>query len=163
MSELKKVILDTPIGRIGILVRDGMLELIELMPDDYSNDMGEETTPGLIDEQPFRAVKEFLDRYFAGELEVWKLDRLPPGGQFYQKVWRILTTIRFGETISYGALAALAGNPGSARAVGSAMARNPLPILIPCHRVIASNGGLGGYGGGLDMKRWLLRHEGVEL
>ncbi|NQU05275.1 MAG: methylated-DNA--[protein]-cysteine S-methyltransferase [Calditrichaeota bacterium] len=78
-------------------------------------------------------------------------------------VWKSLVEVPFGETISYGELAKRAGSPRAARAVGAAMARNPIPILVPCHRVITSSGKLGGFGGGLDMKRWLLRHEGIDI
>ena len=81
------------------------------------------------------------------------------GTPFQRRVWDELRRIPFGETISYAELARRVGQPGAARAVGSANGRNPIGLIIPCHRVIAADGGLGGYGAGLDRKRWLLRHE----
>ena len=74
-------------------------------------------------------------------------------------MWSALLQIPYGETVSYGELAQRLGPPGCARAVGTANGRNPVPIIVPCHRVVAAHGGLGGYGGGLEMKRWLLAHE----
>jgi methylated-DNA-[protein]-cysteine S-methyltransferase len=114
-----------------------------------------------------RAVSASLAKYFAGDAHA--LDRLPVDlrnvqNEFHRKV---LTTLRRmvkpGATISYGELAEAVGHPGAARAVGSAMANNPVPLILPCHRVLASGGTLGGYGGGLDMKRRLLALEGVQL
>ncbi len=102
--------------------------------------------------------------YFDGDIAA--LDRLPVapmGTPFQQRVWAALRRIPAGSAISYGALAAWIGQPGAARAVGQANGRNPVPLVIPCHRVIASTGRLGGYSSGLDRKRWLLAHEGVAL
>ena len=99
-----------------------------------------------------------LEAYFRGEAPA-----LPPldlhGSAFDRVVWHALLEIPFGETRTYGALAARLGMPGAARAVGAANGRNPVCILVPCHRVVAAGGGLGGYSGGLDAKRWLLAHE----
>ena len=110
---------------------------------------------------PFDAVREQLDAYFAGELEAFDLDLDPRGTPFQQRVWAELTRIPFGETISYSELAHRLGDPKLVRAVGLANGRNPISIVIPCHRVIGANGSLVGYGGGLDRKRWLLQHEAV--
>ena len=84
-----------------------------------------------------------------------------PGRNFSGRVWKHLTDIRYGQTLSYGELAKRIGNPNASRAVGLANGRNPIPILVPCHRVIGADGSLTGYGGGLDRKRWLLAHEGL--
>ena len=81
---------------------------------------------------------------------------------FRADVLRALEQVDFGETVSYAELALRVGNPKASRAVGTAMATNPIPIVVPCHRVLRTGGHLGGYGGGLDAKRWLLAHEGVE-
>lgn len=115
----------------------------------------------------FRKIAACLDRYFDGDaqaLDGIAIDLGELGSEFYVSV---LTTLRElagpGDTISYGELAAAVGHPGAARAVGSVMANNPIPIIIPCHRVLASDGTLGGYGGGLDMKRELLRLEGADV
>ena len=83
------------------------------------------------------------------------------GTEFQRLVWKHLEAIRYGETLSYGELAKRIGNPNASRAVGLANGRNPIPILVPCHRVIGADGSLTGYGGGLERKRWLLAHEGT--
>ena len=100
-----------------------------------------------------------LDAYFARELRDFDLPLLPEGTPFQRRVWQALCDIRFGETTSYGELARHIGNPAASRAVGLANGSNPIPIVIPCHRVIGSSGQLTGYGGGLDKKRWLLDFE----
>lgn len=111
------------------------------------------------DDNPFSQVMEQLDAYFAGRLKEFNLPLALAGTPFQLSVWRGLTTIPYGETISYGQLATRIGNPKAVRAVGSANGSNPLPIIIPCHRVIGSNGGLTGFGGGLPMKKQLLALE----
>ncbi|MEX2158857.1 MAG: MGMT family protein [Dehalococcoidia bacterium] len=115
----------------------------------------------------FAKIAQRLERYFDGDahaLDDIDIDLSDLSNEFQRSV---LTTLRGmigpGQTISYGALAAAVGHPGAARAVGTVMATNPVPIIIPCHRVLASDGTLGGYGGGLDMKRELLRMEGAEV
>lgn len=115
----------------------------------------------------FHKIAKSLDRYFDGDAHALgdiSIDLAELGSEFYVSV---LTTLHDhvgpGETISYGQLAAAVGHPGAARAVGSVMANNPIPIVIPCHRVLASDGTLGGYGGGLDMKRGLLEIEGAAV
>lgn len=105
-----------------------------------------------------------LEAYFAGEVE--SLDDLaiePRGTEFQMRVWRVLRSVPAGETVSYLDLAEAAGCPRGARAVGSANGANPICLVLPCHRVIAADGTLGGYGGGLWRKAWLLRHEGVDV
>jgi methylated-DNA-[protein]-cysteine S-methyltransferase len=119
--------------------------------------------PGwLRDDEPFREVRAQLTEYLAGERRTFDLPLRLLGTPFQRRVWDELRRIPFGETISYAELARRVGQPGAARAVGSANGRNPIGLIIPCHRVIAADGGLGGYGGGLDRKRWLLRHEAAE-
>jgi O-6-methylguanine DNA methyltransferase len=100
-----------------------------------------------------------LAAYFRGTLLQFELPLRMPGTPFQQKVWEELRAIPYGETISYMELARRIGHPGASRAVGSANGRNPISIVVPCHRVIAADGTLGGYGGGLDRKEWLLQHE----
>jgi methylated-DNA-[protein]-cysteine S-methyltransferase len=104
------------------------------------------------------AARAALADYFAG-----RAPQLPAldlrGSPFQLLVWRALLAIPFGEQATYGELADRLGHPGAARAVGAANGRNPVAILVPCHRVVAAGGRLGGYGGGLDVKRWLLAHE----
>jgi methylated-DNA-[protein]-cysteine S-methyltransferase len=104
-------------------------------------------------------VERQVQEYCAGERKAFDLELAPRGTKFQQKVWRALPEIPFGQTTSYGALAAKLGQPGAARAVGGANGCNPIGLIIPCHRVIGSDGRLTGYGGGLPLKRALLAHE----
>jgi methylated-DNA-[protein]-cysteine S-methyltransferase len=105
-------------------------------------------------------VQDALAAYFAGDCDALDAIQVAPEGTlFKQLVWKALREVRAGETISYGELAARVGAPGAARAVGTANATNPICLIIPCHRVIRTGGALGGYGFGLDRKRWLLAHE----
>ena len=110
-----------------------------------------------------RAIAAQLDEYFDGTRRSFDLPLAPGGTDFQRRVWEALATIPFGEVRSYAQLAEMAGCPGGARAVGQANARNPIPLVVPCHRVTAASGALGGFSAGLDRKRWLLRHEGVAL
>lgn len=107
-----------------------------------------------------RAARQ-LAEYFAGTRRDFDLPMRPSGTEFQRLVWKHLMHIRYGETWSYGELAQRIGKPKACRAVGLANGRNPLPIVVPCHRVIGANGTLTGYGGGLERKRWLLAHEGL--
>src|SRR5690606_32489233 len=100
-----------------------------------------------------------LGAYFAGELQAFDLPLAPEGTPFQRTVWQALQSIPYGQTISYGELAQEIGRPTASRAVGAANGRNPLPIVIPCHRVIGGNGSLTGYGGGLRFKKALLSLE----
>lgn len=100
-----------------------------------------------------------LREYFAGKRRSFDVPVDPVGTAFQQQVWKLVAAIPFGKTVSYGAIAKRIGSPGRARAVGAAVGANPIPIIIPCHRVIGADGSLVGYGGGLRMKIWLLRHE----
>lgn len=100
-----------------------------------------------------------LTRYFDGSLQSFSLPLSPAGTAFQQAVWQALQQIPFGETRSYQQIANAIGNPKAVRAVGTANSRNPVAIVIPCHRVIGANGNLTGYAGGLEKKAWLLQHE----
>jgi methylated-DNA-[protein]-cysteine S-methyltransferase len=100
-----------------------------------------------------------LAAYFAGELREFSLPLAARGSAFQKQVWAALVRIPFGETVSYGALAAELGHPGSARAVGAANRTNPIGIVVPCHRVIGADGTLTGYAGGIERKKFLLEHE----
>lgn len=113
------------------------------------------------DEGPFRSAKEQLDEYFSGRRRQFDLAVRSAGTPFQQRVWAALRAIPYGSTASYAAIATEVGNPLAVRAVGLANGRNPLSIVVPCHRVIGAGGGLTGYGGGLATKRWLLEHEGA--
>jgi methylated-DNA-[protein]-cysteine S-methyltransferase len=107
------------------------------------------------------AIATQLDDYFAGARHVFDLPLAPEGTDFQRTVWRTLATIPYGETISYAQLAARIDRPSAVRAVGAANGRNPIPIVLPCHRVIGADGSLTGFGGGLPTKRFLLALEGA--
>ncbi len=111
------------------------------------------------DANAFADAGRQMDAYFAGELRDFDLDLAPSGTPFQLQVWEALRAIPYGQTASYGEIARAVGQPGAARAVGGANNRNPIAIVVPCHRVIGSGGSLTGYGGGLDRKRQLLALE----
>jgi methylated-DNA-[protein]-cysteine S-methyltransferase len=110
-------------------------------------------------DRAFRAVREQLNAYFAGKLQKFEIALAGEGSPFQRTVWKALCKIPFGETESYGGLARRIGNANASRAVGLANGRNPIGIIVPCHRVVGANGSLTGYGGGLERKQWLLEHE----
>jgi methylated-DNA-[protein]-cysteine S-methyltransferase len=110
-----------------------------------------------------RAIAGQLSEYFSGIRRSFDLPLAAAGTPFQQRVWEALAAIPFGAVRSYAQLAEAAGCPGGARAVGQANARNPIPLIVPCHRVTAASGKLGGFSAGLDRKRWLLRHEGAAV
>nr|WP_152691975.1 methylated-DNA--[protein]-cysteine S-methyltransferase [Nocardiopsis sp. RV163] len=112
------------------------------------------------DHEPFADAEKQLKEYFAGELREFSLPLAPVGTDWQLKVWAALTAIPFGETASYGQLAEELGRPTASRAVGTANGRNPISIIVPCHRVIGANGSLTGYAGGLERKEFLLGLEG---
>lgn len=111
------------------------------------------------DDDALRDARGQLQAYFAGALRTFHLALRGEGTEFQRRVWKELLAIPFGETIGYAELARRMGQPTAARAVGAANGRNPISIVVPCHRVIGADGGLVGYGGGLAAKEWLLRHE----
>jgi O-6-methylguanine DNA methyltransferase len=115
------------------------------------------------DQSRFKALFNALDGYFSGKCLVFDFKLDLSGTPFQIRVWNALKAIPYGETMSYSELAAKAGSPQGARAAGGACGKNPLPIVVPCHRVIAANGSLGGYSCGVSIKRVLLRIEGVDL
>jgi methylated-DNA-[protein]-cysteine S-methyltransferase len=106
-------------------------------------------------------VRAQVDEYFAGERRVFDLELAPEGTDFQREVWRGLATIPFGRTLSYGALAERIGYPTASRAVGAANGANPIALILPCHRVVAADGRLTGFGGGIRVKAALLAHEGA--
>lgn len=115
---------------------------------------------GSIDGSPLlREAAAQVTAFFAGDLVTFDLPLVARGTPFQERVWRELTRIPYGETVTYGELARRVGRPTASRAVGAANGRNPLSIVVPCHRVVGASGDLVGYGGGLPQKRWLLAHE----
>jgi methylated-DNA-[protein]-cysteine S-methyltransferase len=147
--------LDTPIGRI-VLEADGDVLIGLRLPNEQRHGRRDpDDVPPILKETATQ-----LEEYFAGERTDFDLTMELDGTPFQREVWAELARIPYGETISYGELARRVGRPRGPRAVGQANGRNPIAIIVPCHRVLASNG-IGGYGGGLKVKRALLALEGV--
>jgi methylated-DNA-[protein]-cysteine S-methyltransferase len=153
-----RTVIDSPVGPLTLVAQDGAMmglymELQRHRPADI--DLGEPSPRGR-QAEPFKTAADQLDAYFAGTLTCFTLPLAPTGSQFQQRVWAALQDIPYGKTKSYGELAERIGSPGAARAVGLANGKNPIGIVIPCHRVVGSDGNLTGYGGGLDLKKQLL-------
>lgn len=141
---------ETLIGRIAIAEQNGNITQLYFATDVIPSDFKITETPLL------NAAFSQLNAYLAGELQQFSLPLAPQGTEFMQAVWQTLCTIPYGKTASYKDIAVAIGNPKAVRAVGLANNKNPLPIFIPCHRVIGSNGKLVGYAGGLQIKQQLL-------
>lgn len=152
--------MESPTGRLLLAADDGGLRYILFAdgrePATPRPHWRESTTP-------LRETIRQLRAWFAGELREFDLALAPEGPPFHQRVWRELCNIPYGETISYGELARRIGSPSASRAVGRANGANPISIVIPCHRVIGSNGKLTGYGGGLPRKQFLLGLERSQM
>jgi methylated-DNA-[protein]-cysteine S-methyltransferase len=148
--------LDSPVGPLLLAGDDRGLHCIEFIESSRSRAAG---TDWIEDAGAFAQPTDELREYFAGERREFTLRLAPHGTPFQQRVWQELCLIPYGETWSYGELASRIGQPSASRAVGLANGRNPLPIVIPCHRVIGANGSLTGYGGGLPIKQQLLALE----
>lgn len=151
-------VIDSGVGALTIVAEDGQIRCLYMDLQRHRPDEDElgELDPRGRDAEPFKAAADQLDAYFAGELTTFDLPLAPRGSEFQQRVWGALQEIPYGATESYGELAERIGSPGAARAVGLANGKNPIGIVIPCHRVVGSNGSLTGYGGGIDRKRKLL-------
>lgn len=146
----------SPIGEL-LLSGDGeALTGLWMRPDAYP---GPDVAAWIRDDGLFREARRQLDAYFAGDVREFDLPLAPAGTPFQRAVWEALLTIPCGATRTYGAIARQVGRPDRARAVGAANGRNPISIVIPCHRVIGAGGDLVGYGGGLPRKAWLLSLE----
>ncbi len=152
--------IDSPLGPLLLAADETGLRCIEFMNRKTRVRVNSEWHDDI---QLFREPVRQLRAYFVGELEAFDLPLTPVGTPFQLAVWRRLCDIPYGETISYGELARRLGNPNASRAVGLANGANPIPIVIPCHRVIGSNGKLTGYGGGLPIKEKLLALERRQL
>jgi methylated-DNA-[protein]-cysteine S-methyltransferase len=150
--------MDSPVGPLTLVERDGGLAGIYLTEHRH---MPDPATFGDLDDDapPLPAARRQLTEYFAGDRTAFDLPLNTGGTPFQQRVWAALLEIPYGETTSYGELAQRIGSPGAARAVGLANGRNPVSIVVPCHRVVGSTGSLTGYGGGIETKRRLLAAE----
>ncbi len=149
---------DSPLGAVLLTSDRHSLTGLYLQGQKYYPTLGPDWLEDP-DAEPFAQTQIQLDEYFAGDRQSFDLPLEPIGTSFQQQVWQLLRQIPYGQTCSYGDLAQQLGLPGGARAVGAANGRNPLSIVVPCHRVIAASGCLTGYAGGLDRKQWLLHHE----
>ena len=156
--------LQTPIGILQVAASQDRLLYIEL-PRRQGEGSFEHWLHGRLrrraETPALKVALRQLREYFAGRRRQFDVPLDPAGSEFQRRVWRRVAEIPFGETLSYGQVAVELGGERLARAVGAALAANPIPIVIPCHRVIGADGALVGYGGGLGMKVWLLCHEGV--
>ena len=149
-------LMESPIGTLTLVKTDGVLSGLYMgHPDLRREQLGAQAASG------FEEVVHELEEYFARERTVFTVPIAPAGTTFQQRVWTELRTIPYGETRSYSQLADAIGRQSAMRAVGAANGRNPISIIVPCHRVIGSNGTLVGYGGGLERKKFLLNLEGA--
>lgn len=147
--------IDSPIGLLTIVVNeDGHLAELRFTRDDV---------PRQLPTANCQPVARQLDEYFAGKRKTFDIPLAMKGTPFQLAVWNELTRIGYGDTISYAELAHRIGRPAAVRAVGAANGANPIPVIVPCHRVIGTNGSLTGYGGGIERKQWLLALEGRRL
>ena len=156
MSTVAYDVVQSPIGRL-ILASDGTALVGVWMANASPSDAGWSRLKG--DDDILAQTREELDEYFDGRRRTFDVPLAPNGTEFQRSVWTALTKIPFGTTISYGDLARQLGKEAAVRAVGAANGRNPIPVIVPCHRVIGSDGSLTGFGGGLPRKKWLLQHE----
>lgn len=157
-AELVSTIMDTPVGLITIVVSAHGVRAI-LWPDDDAGRVPMSAVSPDPGHPVIVAAVAQLGEYFDGEREEFDLPLDPVGTDFQQSAWKALRAIPYGTTVSYGDQAARMGDRRKARAVGAANGRNPISIVVPCHRVVGSNGALTGFAGGIDTKAWLLDHE----
>lgn len=152
----QKTFFDSPIGKLTLAETDGKLSFVQLSSRFNPPDLPEALSPVLLE------TKKQLQEYFDGTRQKFDLPLSPKGTPFQSRVWKALLQIPYGETRSYQQIASMIGNAKGCRAVGNANGKNPMIILIPCHRVIAANGNLGGYTGGIAIKKALLELESKE-
>ncbi|MFD6186295.1 methylated-DNA--[protein]-cysteine S-methyltransferase [Streptomyces goshikiensis] len=159
MNRKQHTVVDSPYGPLTLVASDGVLSGLYMTGQRHrpaEESFGERVAAT---EEPFPAVVGQLTAYFAGELTEFTVPVRLEGTEFQRSVWEQLARIPYGETWSYGELAARLGKPNASRAVGLANGKNPVGIIVPCHRVIGASGGMTGYGGGIDRKVRLLDFE----
>ncbi|WP_225845321.1 methylated-DNA--[protein]-cysteine S-methyltransferase [Streptomyces sp. HPF1205] len=162
MTTTVHTVVDSPCGLLTLVGRDNAIS--GLYMTDQRHRPAQERFGPRDDAMPvFAEAAAQLTAYFAGDRTGFDLDLAMDGTPFQVRVWAALREIPYGETVSYGELAEAIGRPGASRAVGLANGKNPIGIIVPCHRVIGANGSMTGYGGGLDRKRWLLALEGASM
>jgi methylated-DNA-[protein]-cysteine S-methyltransferase len=152
--------MDSPVGELTLVASEHGLRAV-MWPDERDGrvPLGDTSGGGPAAERILADAVRELEEYFAGERTEFDLPLDPVGTPFQQQAWHVLRTIPYGRTISYGEQADRLGDRNKSRAVGAANGRNPISIIVPCHRVVGSTGKLTGFAGGLDTKDWLLRHE----
>lgn len=155
LTELHSAYLATAIGPLQVTATERGIVSVS-----FSSGLEESDSDCSVQMQ--QALQE-LQEYFAGNRRAFSVPLVMRATDFQQRVWDALLEIPFGQTVTYGQLAKEVGNPGAARAVGTAVGDNPLAIIVPCHRVLPATGGIGEYASGSDRKEWLLRHEGVTV
>ena len=153
------VIVASPIGPLTIVAQGGAIAALYMDAQRHAPGPAAFGLPGDAGDEPFAAAARQLDAYFAGQLTEFDLPLALAGTDFQRMVWAGLREVPYGQTVSYGELAHRIGRPAASRAVGLANGKNPVAIVVPCHRVIGSDGSMTGYGGGLDRKRFLLALE----
>ena len=157
------VVVDSPIGALTVVADSGAITHLLMDTAAPVNDRADDPelfgSSGDLESEPFTSAAAQLAEYFAGTRKRFDLPIAPRGNDFHQRVWAGLLEIPYGETRSYGLLARALGDPGLAQAVGAANGRNPIAVVVPCHRVIGADGSLVGYAGGLERKRFLLALE----
>jgi methylated-DNA-[protein]-cysteine S-methyltransferase len=151
--------IESPVGRLLLVATDDALVGMHF-PSREPPRIDAKTLARCEGHPVLARARDQLREYFAGARRVFDLPLAPRGTPFQEAVWQALRAIPFGETRSYAAIATAIGRPSAMRAVGAANGKNPIAIIVPCHRVIGADGSLTGFGGGLPRKRWLLRHEG---
>ena len=156
----RHTVIDSPYGPLTLVAEGG--DLLCLYMEDQRHRPDQSAFGALVPEPaeaPFAETVRQLEEYFAGRRDTFDLPLRPQGTPFQQRVWAALREIPCGETWTYGELAAHIGSPAASRAVGLANGKNPIGVIVPCHRVVGADGSLTGYGGGLDRKQALLDHE----
>jgi methylated-DNA-[protein]-cysteine S-methyltransferase len=162
LVDVRYDIVESPVGELFLAATDRGLCRISYRPEEMEDTIAR-TFGTRVLRIPLDDVRRELDEYFEGRRRSFDLPLDLRVAPFYEAVLRELARVPYGRTDTYGALAAKVGRPRAARAVGTVMNRNPIPIVLPCHRIVGANGSLTGYAGGLDVKRHLLRLEGARL
>jgi AraC family transcriptional regulator of adaptative response/methylated-DNA-[protein]-cysteine methyltransferase len=168
MNILKSSEIKSPLGKIMVMGSDKELYFLEFMESRgferrlvrFMKKIGATVEKG--NNAIISSIEKELNQYFEGKLKVFTIPLMQLGTSFQKQVWKKLSQTSWGETLSYSDLAVAVGNPLACRAVANANGANHIAIVVPCHRIIQANGTLGGYGGGLDRKRWLLDLEGAK-
>jgi len=155
MNNLFHASLNSPVGWLKIITNTNTLLAVRFKPEKEK----ESTFQPEVLKNTFQQLKE----YFMGKRKTFNIPIAPEGTEFQKSVWLKVMNLPYGQTASYGTIASVTGSIKNARAVGLANAKNPIPIIIPCHRIVSSTGKLTGYAGGLEIKRWLLLHEANHL